>query len=62
VLQQVFTFPVGSQSMNSMLMIPEQNTEATVFQHTGTLYILLLSIKMAVSTALNVILGEMANS
>jgi hypothetical protein len=49
----MFTFAFGSQSMNTMLMVPAaQNTDATAFQHTGTLYILWLSVKMDVSTAL----------
>jgi len=32
-----------------------QNTDATAFKHTGTLYILWLSMKMDVSTALKLI-------
>jgi hypothetical protein len=45
-----------------MLMIPAaQNTDATAFQHTGTLYVLWLSMKMDVSTALKLILSKMVN-
>ena len=43
----------GSHSTNTMPMTPAaQNTEATAFQHTGTLYILWFSMKMDVSAAL----------
>ena len=56
----MFTFSVGSQNMNTMLMTPTaQNTDATAFQLTGTLYILWLSMKMNVSTALKLIFSKM---
>jgi len=60
--QHMFTFTFGSHSMSTMLMTPAaQNTDATAFQHTGTLYILWLSMKMDVSTALQLILSKMVN-
>ena len=59
----MFTFAFGSQSMNTMLMTSAgMNTDATAFQHTGTLYILWLSMKMDVSTALQLILSKMVNA
>jgi len=58
--QHMFTF--GSQSMNLILMTSAAcNTDATAFQHTGTLYILWFSMKMDVSTALQFILSKMVN-
>ena len=52
----------GSQSMNTILMTPAvKNIDAKAFQHTGTLYILWLSMKMDVSTALQLILSKMVN-
>jgi hypothetical protein len=49
----MFTFTFGSQSLNTMPMTPAaQNTDATAFQRNGTPYILWLSRKMVVSTAL----------
>jgi len=60
--QPMFTFNVGSQSMNTLLMIPTpQNRDTTAFQHTGTLYISWLSMRMDVSTALKLILSKMVN-
>ena len=60
--QHMFTFSVGSQSMNSMLITPAaQNSDATDWQHTGTLCILWLSMKMNVSTALKLILSNTVN-
>jgi len=60
--QQMFTFSVGSQSMSTMLLTPAaQNTDATAFHHTGTLYIMWLSMKMDVSTALELILSKIVN-
>jgi len=48
--------------MNTMLMTPAAyNTDATAFQHTGTLYILWFSVKMDVSIALKLILCKMVN-
>ena len=35
---------------NSLMHVTAQNTDATAFQHTGTFYILSLSMKMDVST------------
>ena len=37
------------------------NTDATAFWHTGTLYVLWLSMKMDVSTELKLILSKMVN-
>ena len=51
MLQQLLTFPVGPPSRNSTLMTPEQNIETTVFQRTGTLYILWFTLKMDLSTS-----------
>jgi hypothetical protein len=46
--------------MNTMLMTPAaENTDATAFHYTGTLYILWLSIKM---DALKIILRKIVNS
>ena len=60
--QQMFTFSVGSQSISTMLLTAAaQNTDATAFQHTDTLYIMWLSMKMDVSTALKLILSKMVN-
>jgi len=60
--QQMFTFSVGSQSLNTLPMTPAaQNTDATDWQHTDTLYIMWLSMKMDVSTALKLILSKMVN-
>jgi len=48
--------------MNTILMTPAAyNTDATAFQHTGTLHILWLSMKMDVSTAIQLILSKMLN-
>jgi len=47
--------------MNTILTPAAQNIDATAFQHTGTLYILWLSMKMHVSTALQLILSKMSN-
>jgi len=48
--------------MNTILMTPAaNNADATAFQHTVTLYILWLSMKMDVSTALQPILSKMLN-
>ena len=56
----MFAFTFGSQSMNTILKTPAAyNIDATAFQHTGTLYILWLSMKMNVSTALKLILSKM---
>ena len=60
--QYMFTFTFGSQSMNTILTPAAQNMDATAFQNTGTLYILWLSMKMDVSTALQLILSKMVNS
>ena len=58
----MFTFSVGSQSMNTMLMTPTaQNTDATSFQHTGTLYIMWMSMKMDLCNALKLILSKTVN-
>jgi len=58
--QHMFTF--GSQSKNIILSTPAAyNTDATAFQHTGTLYIVWFSMKMDVSTALQFILSKMVN-
>ena len=58
----MFTFSVGSQSMNTMLITPAaQNTDATAFQLTGILYNLWLSMKMDVSNALKLILSKIVN-
>jgi len=60
--QHMFTFTFGSQIMNTILMAPvPYNINATAFQHTGTLYILWLSMKMDVSMALQLILSKMVN-
>jgi hypothetical protein len=60
--QQMFTFTFEFQSINTILMTPAVwNIDATSFQHTGTLYILWLSMKMDVSTALQLILSKMLN-
>ena len=60
--QHMFTFTFGYQSMNTILTTPAAyNIDATAFQHTGTLYILWLSMKMDVSTALELILSKMLN-
>jgi len=46
-----------------MLLTPAlKNTVATTFQLTGTIYILWLSMKMDVSTALKLNLSKMVNS
>jgi len=37
------------------------NTDATAFQHTGTLYIVWFSMKMDVSTALQFMFSKMVN-
>jgi len=42
-------------------MIPEQNTKATIFQFTGILYILWLSVKMDVSTSFQLVLSKMVS-
>jgi len=48
--------------MNTMLTTPTlYNTDATAFQHIGTLYILWLSMKMDVSTALKLIFSKIVN-
>ena len=39
-------------------MTSEQNTKATVFQHTGTLYVLWLSLKMNLSTSFQLVLSK----
>ena len=58
----MFTFSVGSQSMNTMLITPAaQNKDATAFQLTGILYNLWLSMKMDVSSALKLILSKIVN-
>jgi len=58
----MFTSSVGSQIVNTMLINPAaHNTDATAFQLTGTLYILWLSLKVDVSSALKLILGKMVN-
>jgi len=46
---------------NSLMHVTAQNTDATAFQHTGTLYSLWLSMKMDVSTVLQLILSKMVN-
>jgi GH43 family beta-xylosidase len=43
-----------------MMTPAAQITDATAFKHTGTLYILWVSMKMDVSTALKLILSKMA--
>jgi len=48
--------------MNTMIMTPAvKNTDATTFQLTGTIYILWLSMKMDVSTALKFNFCNMVN-
>jgi GH43 family beta-xylosidase len=60
--QHMLTFTFGSQSMNTILTTPAaENIDATFLQHNGTLYILCLSMKMDVSTALQLILSKMVN-
>jgi len=59
--QHLYTFTFGSQSINTILTPAAQNMDATAFHHTGTLYILWLSTKMDVSTALQLILSKMVN-
>jgi hypothetical protein len=54
---------LGSQNMNTILMTPAvKNIDAKAFQHTGTLYIFGFSMKMDVSTALQLILSKMVNT
>jgi hypothetical protein len=49
--------------MNTLLMTPaSQNTDTTAFQHTATLYILWLSMKMDMSTALKLILSKIVET
>jgi len=58
----MFTFSVGSQSVNTLLITPAaQTTDATAFQLTGTLYILWLSMKVDVSNAFKLILSKIVN-
>jgi hypothetical protein len=48
--------------MNTTLMIPAaQNTDAIAFQYTGAPYILWLSMKMNLSTALKINLRKIVN-
>jgi len=62
MLLYMFTFTFGFQSMNTIVKTPAaHNIDATAFQHTGTLYILWLSMKMDVSAALQFILSKMVN-
>jgi len=57
--QHTFTFTLWSQSTNTILTTPAAyNIDATAFQHTGTFYILWLSMKTDVSTALQLILSK----
>jgi GH43 family beta-xylosidase len=62
MLHHMFTFASGYKSTNAMLMTPvAYNTDATVFHHTGTLYIMWLSMMMDVSNVLKLILSKMVN-